>query len=127
LDLEIFDRGCSVAVRDGVGVSSSFSTTSAGTDSSVELLDLLPSSGLREKSFAIEPHLKLRSLPVDFLEIEPEPLLLDWKIPVDILRFSLFSTKASNPPEPMVGILSLFVFWVFDSVAVGSGLSWIVS
>jgi len=91
-----------MAIRDGVGVSSLFSSTDAGTENNVELLDLLPSSGLREKSFAIEPHLKLRSLPVDFLEIEPEPLLFDWKMPEDILRFSLFSTKASKPAEPMV-------------------------
>lgn len=93
----------------------------------VELLDFLPSSGLREKSLAIVPHLKLRSLPVDFLEIEPEPLLFDWKIPVDILRFALFSARASGPAGPTVGVLSLFGFPVFGSVVVGSGLSWIVS
>jgi len=116
-----------VVARDGVDVSSLFSSIDAGVEGNVELLDFLPSRGLREKSFAMEPHLKLSSLLVDFLEIEPEPLLLGWKIPVDILRFSLFSTKVSRSPEPIVGVLSLFGLHVFDSVAVGSGVSGIVS
>ena len=70
----------------------------------------------------MEPHLKLSSLAVDFLEIEPE-LLLEGKIPMDLILFSLFSTKASKPAEPMVAALSLFGFHVLDSVTVCSGLS----
>lgn len=87
----------------------------------VELLDLPPSSGLSVKSFAISVHPKLSSLLVDFVELEPEFLLFD------VFFFSLFSTKASKPAEPIVLALSLFGVCVFDSVVVGSGLSGIVS
>lgn len=93
----------------------------------VELLGLPASSGLSEKSFVIALHLKLSSLLADFLELEPDLLLFDWKTPLNIFLFSLFSAKASNPAEPNVVLLSLFGFHVFDSVVVGSGLSGIVS
>ena len=93
----------------------------------VELLDLVPSSGLSEKSFAIVLQLKLSPLAVDFLEVEPELLLLGAKIPVDILFFSLFSTKAPKPVELVVAVFSGFGFNILDSVGVDSGLSGIVS
>jgi len=93
----------------------------------VELLALPASSGLSEKSFVIALHLRLSSLPADFLELEPDLLLFDWKTPVNIFLFSLFSAKASNPAEPNVVELSLFWFGALDSTAVGSGLSGIVS
>lgn len=88
----------------------------------VELLDFEPSNGLSAKSFAIALHIEL---PVDFLElrIELELLLPVWKIPVDILLLSLFSTKASKPAEPMVTLLSLLGFHVLDSVAGSSEVS----
>lgn len=104
-----------------------FSSAGVGVEDIIEFLDLPPSSGLSEKSFAIALHLKLSSLLIDFLELETEPLLVGWKTPVDILLFSFFSTKASKPAEPIVTALSLFGFHVFDSVEVGSGLSGIVS
>jgi len=79
---------------------------------------------LSEKSFAIADHPKLSSLVVDFLEFEPEFLLLGGKIPVDVLFFfSLLSTKAPKPAEPIVSALSLFGFHNLDSVGVDSGLS----
>jgi len=93
----------------------------------VELLGLAPSSGLSEKSLVIALHLKLSSLLADFLELELDLLLLDWKTPVNIFLFSLFSAKASKPAEPTVVVLSLFGFQALDSVLVGSGLSGIVS
>ena len=93
----------------------------------VELLDLPTSSGLSEKSFVIALHLRLSSLPADFLELEFDLLLLDWKTPVNIFLLSLFSAKASKPVEPNVVELSLFWFNVLDSAVVGSGLSRIVS
>jgi len=72
-------------------------------------------------------HLKLSSLPADFVELEPDLLLPDWKTPLNFFLFSLFSTKASKPAEPVVVALSLFEFHVFGSFTVGSGLSRIVS
>jgi len=57
-------------------------------------------------------HLKLSSLPADFLELKPDLLLLDRKTPVNIFLFSPFSAKASKPAEPNV---------------VGSGLLGIIS
>jgi len=95
--------------------------------SDVELPEFPPSSGLSEKSFAISYHPKLSSLLVDFLELELEFPLFDWKTAGNNLFFSLFSTKASKPAEPIVVVLSLFGPHVFDSVGVGSGLSGIVS
>ena len=140
------DRGWSRADCDCIGVNSLCSSVDVGVGwkdngvrdretrgpritltGNVELLDLGPSSGLREKSFAIAPHPKPIPLPTDLLELEtelfePEPeLLFEWKIPVDILRFSLFSTA-----ELIVGVLSLG-FDDLNSVVVGSGLSWIAS
>ena len=93
----------------------------------VELLGLVPSSGLSEKSFVIALHLKLSSLPADFLELEPDLLLLDWKTPVNIFLLSLFSAKVSRPGEPSVVSLSLFGLHALDSAFAGSGLSGIVS
>jgi hypothetical protein len=114
-----------MTVRDGVGVRSPFSSFDAGVESNVELLDLPPSSGLSEKSFAITLHIELSSLPTDLFELEAEPLLFGEKTPVLFLSF--FSTKASKPVEPIMAALSLFGFHVPGSFVVGSGLSWIVS
>ena len=135
-----------MGICDCVGVSCLSSSVDAGTDwkgnrirtreirapknsltSNVELLDFPPSSGLSEKSFAIELHPRLSPLSVDLPETEPELLLLGGKIRVDTRFFPLFSTKASKPAEPIVALLSLFGFHVLDSVGVGSGLSGIVS
>jgi hypothetical protein len=102
------------------------SSVNAGVEGNVELLDPPTSSGSSEKSFVIPTHPKLSSLLVDFFELEPEFLLLDFKTPVDN-HFSLFSTKASKQAEPIVLVLSLFGFCVTDSVVAGSGLSGIVS
>jgi len=148
LDLVILDCGCSTAARDGVGVSSLFSSVDAGVDwkkkerirnwgacllgirltSDVELFDLPPSKGLSEKSFAITLHIEPRSLAVDLFGLEGEFLLFGGgEIQMDILLFSLFCTKAAKPLEPIESVLSLFGFHVAGSVGVGSGLSGIVS
>lgn len=128
LDLASLDCGCSIGVFDWVGVSPPPPSVDAGVESNVELLEFPPSSGLSEKSLAIALHPKPIPLAVELVELEPEPLLLDGKIPVDILLlFSLFSTKALKPVEPIVAALSLLGFHVLVSVAVGSGLSGIVS
>lgn len=71
---------------------------------SVEIPDLGLPSGLNEKSFAMALHLGLFSLPVDFLELDPE-LLFDWKR-IDVLPFSS-STKASGSAEPAFDLHSL--------------------
>jgi len=129
-DLVILDCGCSTAGCDCcVGVGVIIASADTGVGGSVELLSFPLSSGLREKSVSIAFHPKLMLLAVDFLELKPELLLLGWKRPVDILLFSLFSlfsTNASKPAEPIVAALSLFGFQVLDS-GVGSGLSGIVS
>lgn len=127
LDLVILGCGCSVAGCDCEEVTSLFWLADVGVRGKV---DFPPSNGLSAKSFAMALHIEPNSLPTDFLAllIEPELLLLDWKMPVDILLlFSLFSTKASKPAEPIVALLSLLGFHVLDSVVLGSGLSGMVS
>lgn len=67
----------------------------------------------------------MKLLLIDFLELrtEVELLLLDLNIPMEILLFSFFSTKASNPADPIVRWLSLLGFQAFNSAAENSGLS----